>query len=66
MASALWLEFFAALLLGVEKENRKEFLSLVLRVSEAMEEEIEGAEAEDEEEAGMRMRIRMRIMERRA
>ena len=43
-AGELWLEFYATLLIGLPKEDRKRFMKIVLKVAEDMDKEIEAAE----------------------
>ena len=43
-AGKLWAEFYAALLIGLPKEDRKRFMKIVLKVAEEMDKEIEAVE----------------------
>jgi len=43
-AGELWAEFYATLLIGLPKEDRKKFMKIVLKVAEDMDKEIEAIE----------------------
>jgi len=44
VAAELWAEFYATLLFGLPKEDRKRFMDIVLKVAEDMDKEIEAFE----------------------
>jgi hypothetical protein len=44
VAGELWAEFYATLLIGLPKEDRKKFMKIVLKVAEDMDKEIEAVE----------------------